>query len=373
MSFDLQPQFSSTATATATAIATATETKRFAQLNSPHIKTSLIDVTNKLPIKPPCRILFKNENEQPSGSFKLRGIGHLVKCSIEKATNEGVSRDKMHVFASSGGNAGLAAAYSAAYYKVPCTVVIPTIAKPVIQEKLKKYGAKVILFGNSINEADKHLKQLIHSIGDAVYPIYCHPFDNPVIWQGHSTLVNEVVEQIGEKHKNNIKGLVCSFGGGGLYNGLFQGMVNNSLSGDILLIETAQAPTLNESLKANSIITLNNVNSMATSLACSHTTKQSLEYYHDSTRGITSHISMIDDIDALRACVTHKKCSGKIIEPACGAALSACYNKIDILLKRFAHLQEDDIVVIAVCGGSCTTEKDLAQFEQLIKKSETKL
>ncbi|CAK9440376.1 uncharacterized protein LODBEIA_P44760 [Lodderomyces beijingensis] len=363
---NLQPNSSAT-NSTAPAAAAA-------PLRSPHIKTSLLEVTKILPSKPPCRIFFKHENEQPSGSFKLRGIGHLVKQSIEKAQRSGVPLNKIHVFASSGGNAGLAAAYSAQFYKVACTVVIPTIAKPVIQAKLKSYGAKVILYGKSINEADQYLKGMISKVGDGVFPVYCHPFDNPNIWNGHSSLVDELVEQVGPDQRDKLKGLVCSFGGGGLYNGLYQGMVNNNVSGNVLLIETAQAPTLNESIKANDIITLNDVNSLATSLACSYTTRQSLQYYQDTSSGVVSQLETIDDMDALRACIAYRKCCNKIVEPACGAALSVCYNRLDLLYKSsLSHLSQDDILVIVVCGGSCTTESDLNQFETMVKKSETKL
>ncbi|KAI5960655.1 CHA1 [Candida pseudojiufengensis] len=341
------------------------------KLQSSHSRTSLIDVTDKLPIQPPCRILFKNEMEHASGSFKLRGIGNLVKTSIEKAQSKGIPLNQIHVFASSGGNAGLAAAYSAKFYNVSCTVAIPIIAKPIIQTKLKEFGARVILFGNSINEADQHLKNIINSASQDIFPIYCHPFDNPEIWHGHSTLVDEVSQQV--ENKDKIKGFVCSFGGGGLYNGIYQGMVQNDISGDILLLETAQAPTLTETIKANNIIQLKNVNSLATSLACSYTTKQSLQYYQDRDNGIQSHLELIDDMDALRACIAYNKCCKKTVEPACGTALSVCYDKIDLLFKNFSHLKKDDILVIVVCGGSCTTDEELKQFEQILKKSETKL
>lgn len=338
----------------------------------PYVKTSLIEVTNRLPSKPPCRVFFKNESEQPSGSFKLRGIGYLVKQSIDKARADGVSVNDIHVFASSGGNAGLAAAYLAHFFNVKCTVVIPTIAKPVIQQKLKDYGAKVILFGNSIYEADNYLKTLIESAPDGIHPIYCHPFNNPDIWVGHSSLVDEVNQQLGS-NRSHLKSMVCSFGGGGLYNGIYQGMVNNDIQGDILLIETAQAPTFSESLKANDIITLKNVNSLATSLACSYTTQQSLDYFHDKHSGIDTYLDVIDDLDALRACVAYKKSCGKTVEPACGAALSVCYNRLDLLYKSLSHLQQDDILVIVVCGGSCTTDSDLKLYEMAIKKAETRL
>lgn len=64
----------------------------------PYIKTSLVEVTDKLPSRPPCRIFIKNEYEQPSHSFKLRGMGYLMAKSIERAHY--LKKEKVETFAS---------------------------------------------------------------------------------------------------------------------------------------------------------------------------------------------------------------------------------------------------------------------------------
>jgi L-serine/L-threonine ammonia-lyase len=64
------------------------------------------------------KVFLKLENTQPSGSFKIRGIGHL--CSMAK--EEG----KTHFISSSGGNAGFAAAYAGRQLGVKTTVFVPT-------------------------------------------------------------------------------------------------------------------------------------------------------------------------------------------------------------------------------------------------------
>ncbi|ODV77134.1 putative catabolic L-serine/threonine dehydratase [Suhomyces tanzawaensis NRRL Y-17324] len=346
------------------------------QLSSPlpqaHVTTTLTDVTDKLPMKPPCRILLKNEMEQPSGSFKLRGIGNLIHKSIMEATAS--STNEIQVFASSGGNAGLAAAYLAWFYNVKCTVVLPVHSKPVVQRMLLKFNAKIVLFGNSINEADQHLRNLMTSLDTSTTtPIYCHPFSHPLVWQGHSTLVDEVVQQLLAPEVAKIRAMVCSCGGGGLYNGIYQGMVRNNITNlDILLIETNQAPTLAESLKADKLITLNSVNSLATSLACSYTTQQTLLNYKD-TSVVSTKLELIDDLDAIRACVDFERDFGKVVEPACGAALSILYSKINLLYKNFGHLKEDDIVVLVACGGSCTTAEDIGGFKQMLNRNDNRL
>lgn len=69
----------------------------------------------------------KYEGLQPSRSFKSRGIGHLI--SKEANIIRGGGKKAPHVFSSSGGNAGYAAAVAAQTLNLSCTVVIPTTTK----------------------------------------------------------------------------------------------------------------------------------------------------------------------------------------------------------------------------------------------------
>ncbi|WPK26198.1 hypothetical protein PUMCH_003546 [Australozyma saopauloensis] len=332
------------------------------------VTTNLIDVTEKLSTKNnlPCRIMFKNEFEQPSGSFKLRGIGHLVQRSIMEALSMGKTR--MHVYASSGGNAGLAAAYSARFYGVGCTVVVPVIAKKSVVDKLREYSATVILHGQSINDADQHARSLMALHDKSVHTIYCHPFDNPLIWEGHSQIIQEVFDQLPEAEHKNVRGVVCSVGGGGLYNGLMSGLKSQGSLADCLLLETKQAPTLTAAVNAGSVVRLDSVKSLATSLACSYVSPETLALYQDQTTN-KSYLHTIDDLEAVKGTVSYYNQFGTIVEPACGAALSAVYNRLDLLKQSMPHLQKNDIIVVVVCGGWCSDEQSMAEFKTMLRSS----
>lgn len=335
----------------------------------PSVQTSLVDVTELVSTTKdlPCRILLKNELEQPSGSFKLRGIGHLIHSSIIKARLEG--KTEIEVFASSGGNAGLAAAYSAQFYNVPCTVVVPTFAMPQIVEKLKLFGAKVVLKGKTISEADKNARKLMTLCDSSIHTIYCHPFDHPLIWEGHSQMIDEIFDsQLTVEEAKKLRGVICSVGGGGLYNGIMKGLKDNGSGASCLLLETKQAPTLSESIRAGSVITLNSVNSVATSLACSYVSPETLEMYNDQSTN-KSFLRVIDDLDAVRGSIAFHKDFNKVIEPACGAAVSVVYNQIDFLKNSIPDLAKDDIVVVVVCGGSCTNDETLNNYNKMLRKS----
>lgn len=176
----------------------------------PYIKSSLVEVTSIL--KSNYRVFFKNELEQPSGSFKLKGIGFLVGKSIDQAKT--LKKTGVEVFSSSGGNAGLAAAHSAKYYQVPCTVVLPKTSKLIVIKKLEELNAKVIVEGNHWGEADEYLrKSVIGGLPESIYPVYVHPFDNPVIWEGHGIFIDELKDQMSPLELSKIRAVVCSVGG----------------------------------------------------------------------------------------------------------------------------------------------------------------
>ncbi|CAG2059170.1 unnamed protein product [Timema podura] len=86
---------------------------------------------------PGCSVYLKMENQQLSGSFKLRGIGYHAQQAVERGAS--------HLVMASGGNAGLALSCAAKILAVPCTVVVPvTTAEPILHS-LKLDGARVIL------------------------------------------------------------------------------------------------------------------------------------------------------------------------------------------------------------------------------------
>lgn len=332
----------------------------------PSITTSLEDVTNKFAQKLPCRILFKNEHEQPSGSFKLRGIGHLIQQSILLAQKQ--NKTEIHVFASSGGNAGLAAAYAAQLYKVSCTVVVPATTLPHIVTKLRRYGSEVVLCGASINEADLHARQLMAESSPEKYAVYCHPFDNPLIWEGHSQIVEEIFEQVPSHEHHKIRAIACSVGGGGLYNGVITGLRSRGSSASCLLVETKQAPTLSLAVRAGSVVNLQLPRSLATSLACSYVSAETLDKFHDQSVN-QSFLKVIDDLDAVRSMLAYQREFGTIVEPACGAALDLVYGNSDFIKQSLPDLAEDDIVVVIVCGGSCVNEATVPAFRKLVRES----
>ena len=212
-----------------------------------HIATPLIE---SIAFRSPGRRLWlKMEALQPSGSFKMRGIGHA--CEVH------AQRGAKRLMSSSGGNAGLAVACAGSRLGLPVTVVVPETTLERAQALIRREGAEVIVHGRSWTEANAHLQSLLQP-ADA----FVHPFDDPLVWQGHATLVDEVAAA-GLKPD----AVVVAVGGGGLLSGVVQGLhAHGWRDVPVVAVETEGADSLAQAVSAGRPVELPAITSIATTL-----------------------------------------------------------------------------------------------------------
>lgn len=321
---------------------------------APSVGTALINVLHL--VKGPCRFLFKNELLQPSGSFKLRGMARVVAQMVEKHGSA------IHVYTSSGGNAGLAAAYASRHHGVPCTVVVPEKALPDAVAKLGSFGAEVIKHGAHWGEADAEVRRLMQNAPAEVTAAYCHPFDDPVLWDGHGDIIDETVQQLAEMsiEKERLRGVVCSAGGGGLYNGIVEGLKRQGLTHTkVLALETGGAASFQAAIDAGKVVTLPAVQTVALLLGAPYVAEQTLANYklHPSA------VAVISDKDAVAGAIDYLDVFGGVVEPACGATVAAGMRRVD-LLNEFGPLETNDVIVFVICGGSGVTREGLESLRK---------
>jgi len=269
-------------------------------------------------------IFLKMECYQPTGSFKIRGIGRLCQ--------ELVTEGKKHLVSSSGGNAGYAVAYAGRKLGVDVTVFVPTSTHPLFINYIKSEGAIVNVRGNAWDEANDAAKEYAKEMGGAFIP----PFDHPSIWAGHSTLMDEVVTQCDKPDA-----MVVSVGGGGLACGILQGLHRHGWD-DVPLfsVETEGAASLAESMKANKVVTLSTVDTIATSLAAKRVAHEMFAW----TKKHSVNPLVVSDKASVLACRQFADDHRVLVEPACGAALSVIYNPAPQLIAAKS-------ILVIVCGG----------------------
>lgn len=308
-------------------------------------------------------VYLKLENTQPSGSFKSRGLGNLVRhyhdqAVAEAATSAQSTPRTLHFFSSSGGNAGLATAVAATSKGHKCTVVVPTLTKQHMRDLITETGAEVVVHGAFWGEADQYLKEVLLPnavVSGNTQAIYCHPYDDPLLWEGYTTIIKEIKAQ-------GIKpdAIICSVGGGGLYTGLVKGLIemdSDFTDVPIITAETEGASKMAQSLAQGTKVTLKSPNTVATSLAAFSVSDQAYEY-SQNTPGHRTYGITVTDQEAIDACVSFALHHRTIVEPACGAALAVLSKLLpDTKSASGENLpevvtKEGAKIVVIVCGGS---------------------
>ncbi|CAG7926905.1 unnamed protein product [Penicillium olsonii] len=323
------------------------------------------------------RIFLKIETLQPSGSFKSRGIGNLILSSLSDPANHGKT---LHFFSSSGGNAGLAAVVAARDLGCACTVVVPQSAQPMMVQKLRDAGASdVIIHGASWFEADTYLRETFIDNGDSKSDsanIYVPPFDHPEIWRGAGTLIDEMVRQLPpSENPFPADAIVCSVGGGGLLNGVVDGLERHlpvqqtkSLSEGkkvrIIATETAGADSLAHSLRQGSLQSLSAITSQANTLGALRVAPKTFQNAFSPPSGIEVTSVVATDADAARGVVRLSDDLRLEVELACGISVLV---GLDRLKEVMPDLTPESRVVIIVCGGSGVTPELISDYRQKLK------
>jgi len=288
-----------------------------------HIETPLIE-SRSLGLLSRRSVWLKLEALQPPGSFKIRGIGAACEEHLRAGARRFVS--------SSGGNAGLAVAYAGRKLSLPVTVVVPRSTSARARQLLRLEGAEVIVHGPSWQEANGLALSLL-AAGDA----FIHPFDDPLLWRGHATLIDEIA-----RCGLLPDAIVVAVGGGGLLAGVIDGLRRNRL-GDIpvIAVETAGAESLHRSLRAGRIVELAEITSIATSLGAKRVCEQA--FACSQTHPV--HSVVVSDAAALSACERFLADHRLLVEPACGASLALAYDRSPALAGHAC-------VLFIVCGGA---------------------
>ncbi len=151
------------------------------------------------------QVLLKREDLQPVFSFKCRGAyNKLVGLSAEER-NRGV-------VAASAGNHAQGVALAADRLGLNAVIVMPTTTPEIKVRAVQARGAKVILSGDSFDEAFEKSQELVKKHGYT----YIHPYDDPDVIAGQGTIGMELLRQ----HSGPCHALFVPVGGGGLIAGV---------------------------------------------------------------------------------------------------------------------------------------------------------
>ncbi|XP_068608301.1 serine dehydratase-like [Brachionichthys hirsutus] len=297
-------------------------------------------------------VYLKMENAQPSGSFKIRGIGHFC---------QKLARQSAGLVCSSAGNAGMATAYVASKMGVAATIVVPSSSSQLVVQRLQDQGATVKTVGKVWDDANAEALRLAETEGLTYIP----PFDHPLLWEGHAGMIAEVAASLGAGVKPGA--VVVSVGGGGLLCGVVQGLKDVGWTDvPVIAMETVGADCFNAAVKAGRVVTLDDITSEAKCLGAKTVCEKAFE--HSRSGDLTIISELVTDRQVLQAMETFLDEERVLVEMACGAALAAVYGG---LIGRLQHGGQLPAVLgpllVVVCGGSMIDTKQLAALKHKLQ------
>jgi threonine dehydratase len=175
-----------------------------------------------------CTVYLKFENHQFTASFKERG-------TLNKMAQLDAAQRERGVLAVSAGNHAQGVAYHAQRMALPATIVMPRFAPSVKVENTRRFGATVVLHGDTFDDARLHGLQLAQQQQLTVV----HPYDDVAVIAGQGTIALEMLSA-----QPAIDTLVIAVGGGGLISGVATAARALRSDIDIVGVQTERFPAV---------------------------------------------------------------------------------------------------------------------------------
>jgi len=300
--------------------------------------TNLKDIINKTPLIRSdtldeflgCKVYFKPENLQKTGSFKIRGASNRILNLTDKEKDKGI-------IASSSGNHAQGVAYAAKLIGVNATIVMPENAPKSKILGTEKYGANVILHGYDSIERYKHLYNLVDEYNYTVV----HSFNDPDLIAGQGTVGLEIINEMPE-----VDCVVVPLGGGGVLSGIAVAIKESNPNCRVIGVEPEAIPRFSESLKANKPVEVPFKDTIADGLMLTKTgdnTWPIVKEYVDEV------VTVKDEYikDALKMILMKSKL---LVEPSAAIGVAAA------LAKKIDNI-ENKKVVFVLTGGNIDQDR----------------
>ena len=282
-----------------------------------------------------AKVFLKNEYEQKTGSFKIRGAYYKIKSLTDEQKSKGV-------VAASAGNHSQGVAFASRIENIPCTIVMPKTASPAKVAATKGYGAKVVLEGSTYDESWEHAQKISLETNATII----HAFDDPHVIAGQGVIGLEIMEQL-----PNVDEIYVPIGGGGLVAGIILAVKEKNPNVRIIGVESSSYPSMKESFEKKSLQTVEGNSTIADGISVKTPGK--------ITFGVVRHqideIVTVDDSDIINAMFLLMERSKAVVEPAGAVALA-------YILK---HKPESGKTVVPIlCGGNI----DMYLLGQIVSK-----
>jgi len=282
-----------------------------------------------------ANVYLKNEYEQKTGSFKIRGAYYKIKSLTNDEKSKGV-------VAASAGNHSQGVAFASQIENIPCTIVMPKTASPAKVAATKGYGANVVLEGITYDESWAHAQKIAGETGATII----HAFDDPYVIAGQGVIGLEILEEL-----PNLDEVYVPIGGGGLVAGIITAIKEKNPNVKIIGVESNAYPAMKQSLENNLLATVEGKMTIADGISVKTPGKLTFEIVQQKIDEIVT----VDDSDIINAMFLLMERSKAVVEPAGAVALA-------YILKHKPESGKN--VVPILCGGNI----DMYLLGQIVTK-----
>lgn len=292
---------------------------------------------------------FKLENLQMTGSFKDRGA--LNKILLLDAAQRAAG-----IIAASAGNHAQAVAYWGSAEGIPVTIVMPRRTPLIKVANTRSHGAEVVLAGENFDEAYARAVELERESGAT----FVHPFDDDDVIAGQGTIGLELLEQVPD-----VDLVIVPVGGGGLISGIAVALKQARPDVEIVGVEAAAVPAMQQSIAAGDVITASSGITIADGIAVKHPGKRTFEYVKRYVDDLVS----VDEEEIANAVLLLLEQEKAVTEGAGATPLAALYN------GHVSNVAGRNVVMVLSGGNidvnlvSRIIERGLAKDGRLVRMS----
>lgn len=286
------------------------------------------------------RLWLKLENLQMTGSFKERGALNRILTLRKDEASRGV-------IAASAGNHAQAVSYHATRHGIRAQICMPLSTPLVKVTQTRNYGAEVILFGDSYDDAFQEACRRQAEYGFT----FLHAFNDEDVIAGQGTIGFELLEQAPE-----LEAVIVPIGGGGLLGGIACVVKESKPSVRMIGVQTERVPSMIEAIKVHHPVTVPGAATIAEGIAVRRAGELTLPLIEKYVDDIVT-VSEEDIANAILVLLEREK----TLAEGAGAAATAA------LLQHKTRLK-DKTVVSLVCGGNI----DVTLLSRIIERGMVK-
>lgn len=282
-----------------------------------------------------AEIYLKYENQQKTGSFKIRGASNKIAALYERGEIKAA-------VAASAGNHAQGTAYASSARGIPATIVMPKSTPIAKVNATRGYGAKVVLHGDCYDDAYAKAVEIVEKEGAT----FIHPYDDLEVMAGQGTIGIEILKDL-----PTVDMIITPVGGGGLLAGVAACIKQINPRIEVVGVQAEGAPAAVMSFDKKEYTTTDTVNTIADGIAVKCPGKNTVELINRYADKMVT----VSDAEISSAILMLIERTKQVVEPAGATPLAAVLSgKLDIAGKK---------VVCVMSGGNI----DVAFIQRIIE------